>query len=952
MSSMSHTLRSALMANATMFFTVGLSVPVAAQVALPSEGQPPVGTTPTAQPPQGDSVEPQTDAVADTTVKDIVVTGTRVKRDGYSAPTPETVLSGADIAAAAPANIANYVNTLPALSASNTPRTQTQNVSSGTAGSNFLNLRGLGPTRTLVLLDGRRVVGASVDGLVDVNTLPSALVSRIDVVTGGASAAYGSDAVSGVVNFVLDTKFTGLRVSAQAGVTEYGDGGNQRLELASGASFANGRGHILVSGMYSKDAGVTESASRPWFNGAKIIANPAFAAGNGQPSQIAVTNANQGSATLGGIVTSGTLRGTEFLTGGATRPFQYGQTTGIYSLGGQFNDQAGYYALSTPVEQYTAFGRISFDFSEAFKVFAEGNYARTDAKPGSPYNFYYGNLTVQRDNAFLNDTLRQRLVNAGQTSFGFGTLNGDLGRIDSDNKRELQRYVLGAGGDLGGGWSYDVYGQYGRTAIDVSARTIINANYARAIDSVRNAAGQIVCRSTLSNPNNGCVPYNVFGTEVNSAAAMNYVTGVATSNSVLEQRVASATIQGEPFSTWAGPVSLVGGGEYRKEEISSQTDAISRANGFYSGNYKPTNGNYDVYEFFAETVVPLARKLPALYNLDLNGAVRRTHYSTSGSVTTWKGGISYSPIRDLRFRFTRSRDIRAPNLSDLFLGGTISTARTARDPFTNTTATFSLTTQGNPALAPERADTLSFGGVLQPSFIPGLSLSVDYFDIKIRDALVVPTGQQIFDRCFTGNQTFCSLITRNPAGAATAVTTVPLNLSVERERGLDIEGSYRQDLSQIVTGWDANLTLRVLGTHIFTRYTDDGLTRDYADGENSGALPKRKVNSSLTYEGGPFRGQFSARSVSSGVYDRAFTSAILADNHIPGATYFDLGVSWKMPFAKDSGEGEFFVNVSNLFNKDPVYVLPTAQQFLVAPVNAALYDTLGREFRAGFRAKF
>lgn len=214
----------------------------------------------------------------------ITVTGSRIKRNGFSAPTPETIVSAQNIEAAAPTNIADFVNDLPAVAGSSTPRTATINASSGSAGSNFLNLRGLGATRTLVLLDGRRVVGASAEGLVDANTLPSALISRIDIVTGGASAAYGSDAVSGVANFVLDTKFTGIKGSIQSGITTYGDGFKWRAELSGGTAFADGRGHVILSGSYADSKGISESASRPWFKSQKIVPNPAFTAGGSNPA--------------------------------------------------------------------------------------------------------------------------------------------------------------------------------------------------------------------------------------------------------------------------------------------------------------------------------------------------------------------------------------------------------------------------------------------------------------------------------------------------------------------------------------------------------------------------------------------------------------------------------------------------------------------------------------------
>jgi outer membrane receptor protein involved in Fe transport len=901
---------------------------------------------------QGSGAEPSEGVVQDGDQSDgasdqgsgIVVTGTRVKRDGFSAPTPETVLSALEIQTSAPANIANFVNQLPQAAPSDTPRTNTVQVGTGTAGSNFLNLRSLGAARTLVLLDGRRMVGASTEGLVDVNTLPSSLISRIDVVTGGASAAYGSDAVAGVVNFVLDTKFKGLKLSAQNGITTYGDGYNWKADIAAGTDFAGGRGHILVSGMISKDEGIGESRSRPWFNGQKIIPNPVT--GAGQPTQIAAENVKLSRSTLGGIIVSGVLRGTEFGPGGAVSQHQYGTVSGIFQIGGTGLDLAEYYGLSTPVEQRTAFARLSYDFSDAFNVFAEGSYGYALARPFSPFNSYMGNLTLRSDNGFLPDDLRTILTAAGPT-FSFGTSNGDIGRYDTRNRRELFRGVLGAQGEIGGGWSYELYGQYGRTDISISAGNNVNmAVFRQATDAVRLPSGQVVCRSTLTNPNDGCIAYNPFGTGVNSPEAIAYVTGTSRTDSVLEQKVVAGTIQGMPFDTWAGPVSIVVGGEYRSEEISGTGDPVSAVSGYQAGNYKATNGKYDVHEFFGEVVVPLAKDIPAIYELEFNGAARRTHYSTSGSVTTWKAGLTYSPIRDLRLRATRSRDIRAPNLSNLFLGGTVQNNQTARDPFTNgSSPLFRLTTQGNPDLTPEIADTLTVGGVYTPGWLPGLSLSVDYYDIKIKDALSVLTPQQILDRCFGGNTALCGNITRT-GGVVTAITTSPFNVAVERARGLDIEASYRRQL-----GNGGNLNLRVLGTHAITRYVFDGTNTDYSDGENSGSLPRWRVRTSVGYSDEKLRADVTARTVSSGVYDRAFTPAILADNRIPGATYFDLALGFKVPAFTADGEGEFFINVDNVFNKDPVLVLPTNLQQITAPVNAALYDTVGREFRIGFRVK-
>lgn len=880
----------------------------------------------------------------------IIVTATRVKRDGYSAPTPETVISAESIAKKAPANLADYVNELPAVAGSSTPRTATINVSSGSAGSNFLNLRGLGPNRTLILLDGRRVVGASADQLVDANTLPSALVSRVDVVTGGASAAWGSDAVAGVVNFVLDTKFTGLKGQIQSGVTTYGDGFRWKGELTGGTSFADGKGHILLSGSYAHSNGVTETGSRPWFKSQKIVPNPAFAAGNGQPTLLNASNVNISNATLGGLITSGVLRGTQFGVGGVAQPFVFGTPAGSsYNIGGDSSDLAKFWQLEIPLEQSNLFSRLSYDFSEAFKVFAEGTYSKAIADSQGPYNFNFGNLTIQRDNAFLPAALQAQMTAANQTSFSYGLMPADIGRINPHNVRELYRVVLGANGKLGGTWTYSVYGQYGRTNVSVDARnTQITANLKKAIDAVKNPAGQIVCRvnlTTVTDPN--CVPYNPFGIGVNSAAAVGYVSGDSSLRQHIQQKVAAATLQGEPFSTWAGPVSLAVGAEYREEQIGSTSDAISLASGFLTGNYKPTNGSYHVKEAFGEVVVPLMHDVPGFQRLELNGAARFTDYSTSGSVTTWKVGGNWQPIDGLRFRSTLSRDIRAPNLNELYAGGVTSAGQTVIDRSTGLSSTgITGITIGNTGLRPEIAKSLTVGGVLQPRSVPGLSLSLDYYDIRISNAIITLTTQQVVDRCVGGNTVFCNDIIRN-GGAITTIYRTPRNFANERERGLDIEAGYVTDLRRISSNLSGRLSIRALATHYITRTVFDGVTTDESVGENTGSLPRWRLQTSVGYDTDHFGVSLTARSISSGVYDVTYTNATIANNTIPGATYLDLAMVFKFPAL--TGKGEFFVNVDNLFDKDPAIIPPQTQQFAGAPINPALYDVLGRQFRVGLR---
>lgn len=275
----------------------------------------------------------------ETEVSEVQVTGTRIVREGFDAPTPTTVAAIEDINKLAPASIADYVNRLPVFSGSVTPRSSV-GANGIVSGGNYLNTRSLGPTRTLILLDGRRLPPSTITGLVNINLIPTALVQRVDVVTGGASAAWGSDAVAGVVNFVLNKDFQGVRGSLQAGVSEEGDAPSRNVEIAFGRQFADGRGHLALSGEYINLGVAGPVGSRSWYQGHKVIANPAFVAGNGQPRLVVLPNVGISNATEGGLIVAGPLRGTQFGPGGVPAPFNFGFTSGLQSAGGTAEDSA------------------------------------------------------------------------------------------------------------------------------------------------------------------------------------------------------------------------------------------------------------------------------------------------------------------------------------------------------------------------------------------------------------------------------------------------------------------------------------------------------------------------------------------------------------------------------------------------------------------------------------
>jgi iron complex outermembrane receptor protein len=909
---------------------------------------------------------------------DIVVTGTRVIRDGYQAPTPTTVLGEEQIAQKAPANLADFVNELPSLAASNTPRANVGFVSAGLVGINALNLRNLGANRTLVLLDGQRIGASTLTGFVDVNNIPQALVKRVDVVTGGASAEWGSDAVAGVVNFVLDKDFTGLKGLVQGGVTTYGDDRNYNVQLTAGTKFADGRGHFLISGEIQHNDGIRGIGDRSWYNYAKLFINPAYnaTANNTVPQLIVAPGSGFATATPGGIITSGPLRGTYFGPNGTPAQFNYGSVvSGNFMQGGdyRYSDFGTSGDLDARLSRQGVFSRVGFEVTPRVELFLQGSYNRSTSRQGTLNQFNFGNITIQPDNAFIPAAI------AGQITapFQLGTLNGDLGPILATSKRDTWRIVAGGRGDfdaLGSKFTWDAYAQKSINDVYTDARLTISSRYAAAIDSVRNANGTIVCRSTLTNPGNGCVPYNAFGTGVVSQAARDYVLGTSFGRSHLTQDVYAATLRGDPLSTWAGPVSVAVGYEHRREAVSGSNDVLRTTNyaaglpaPYFAGNYLASRGSYNVDEAFLEAVVPLAKDLPFAKTLDLNGAVRATDYSVSGYVTTWKVGLTYSPIDDLTFRFTRSRDIRAPNLAELFQSPQSSTTNLVDPTRNNTSVTAFQVTSGNLSLDPEKADTLGVGIVLKPRVLPGFAASLDYYDIRIDDSISTITAQALVSQCALGNTIFCSQITRGTTGATinglfpiASVAVLPVNVAKQISRGLDMEASYRRP----VLGGD--LTLRVLATRYIKNYNNDGITpatdtvgTNGTNGTLKNSLPKWRYIATVAYDRDPLALSLTARGFSAGVYNTSYVSCssgcpvsttanmTINDNRLPGAIYFDGNITVKVNTGLQA-----FLAVDNIGNRDP-YQTAFGPGVGTAPlsVNPLLWDVLGRTFRAGFRFK-
>ncbi len=932
------------------------------------------------------TAEPPTQTATPAESDDIVVNGSRVVRDGYQAPTPLTVLSAQEIQNTSPSNnLADFVNQIPSVAGSTRPANSRLAISSGLAGINALNLRALGEIRTLVLLDGRRTVGSSVTGLVDINTFPQALVKSVEIVTGGASAAYGSDAVAGVVNFALDKTYEGIKVSADSGITSYGDGFNYSFSVAGGTSFAGGRGHVLLSGEVAHRDGIFQ-VDRDWNARGRVrITNPDYTNTNGLPQYLIRQPVGVANATPGGIILNSAggvanrLRGIYFGPGGSVNRFNYGglnfpapggATAPSLTQGGdwQLNDQGRNIGLDADDDRHGVFGRVSYELADWITVFGEASYnwQKTLFNAGPQLST---TTTLRGDNAYLINALGAAQL-AGITSVTIGTTAVDLPYRKNNSSRDVQRYAIGAEGDFqmfGNRAVWSAYGQYGETNAHEQLRDIMNvtrmanatdAVFAPAGNALGVAAGTIVCRSTLTAPTNGCVPLNRLGVGVANPAAIDYALGDPYRDQTLKQTVAGVNLSLTPFATWAGDVSVAVGGEYRKEEVSGSVPTDFQT-GWSVGNFLPTFGSYNVKEAYLETVVPLGA------GVEFNGAVRATDYSTSGYVTTWKIGTTWQPIDDIRFRVTRSRDIRAPNLSELFQSGT-SRTNTLTDPFTSRTGvTFRETTTGNLNLSPEIADSTSVGVVLQPRFVPGFTLSVDGFLIELKDAIGQFFAQDIINRCFEGQTAFCAAYGPDTGGDREFFFRAsPFNFARQTVRGIDMDATYRIALNEVVGNAPGNVTLKALATRYIDNITDSGVPNvvpvDIVGQLGGASLPKWIYRFNATYDTDTFSITGTARGVSGGTYGNAYIVCTtdcpigrpagtvsqfptIDNNDIDGAMYFDLNLTGKIDMG-GGAKGELFFNVTNLFDREPILLPETG-----LAANSTYSDLLGRSFRVGIR---
>jgi len=928
--------------------------------------------------------------------EEIIVTGSRLAT-GFSAPTPVSVVGSARLEERGAANIADALNEVPAFRATNTPAATELRAAAGYVGGRILDLRGLGAVRTLTLVDGKRFVPATTEATVDTNMIPSILLDRAEVVTGGASAAYGSDAVAGVVNLIINKKLNGIKGSVQQGISRYGDNSDFTAGLAGGGQITD-TVHLVIGGEYEKSRGIGECVERPWCRTESLNfgRNPGV---TDIPANNILQHIRPSTVPFNGVTTppssaytgrnSPVMRpidGITFNDDGTPRRFQYGSpVNSLYMVGGEGQDENAYFAgldMIAPTERYAVMGNLDWDVTPDITASISMNYGHLKGH----YNaIEYRNpaLTIHADNPFIPrsddptldiPTLLANNPDGPLDSFQLGRGFDDIGPAPITTRDNVFRTVVSLEGKLGKNWSWDAYYQYGHNSFkSVTTNAVVTSRLLNAIDAVSGANGPVCRINADSNPANddpNCVALNPFGQQI-SQAAHDYVVDTAFQTNKTTEHVLAGNLRGNLFALPAGPVAVAVGGEFRSDKVNGDTDALSRQLAFYTASGSAISGKIDVTEGYVEAEVPILADQRFFQELSLNGAVRRTHYKRSSeffpsstvNVTTWKVGGVWEPVSAVRFRATRSRDIRAPNVSELF-GPTTVLSGILTDPARDGEQTVAVVNGGsNPALQPEVADTFTVGVVLKPEgpFLGRFRASVDYYDIKIKHAISTLGQQNIATRCYQGDAVSCSLITRGPdeadgtPGPILRIVDTLQNVNELITRGIDAEINYRQPLGKL-----GSADVRLLATYVKDLITVDAIgptDRAGQTGLRAGTppgIPDLTLDGMVTWNYDQFSFTTHVRYINSGFYNAAFVGAeqdgydILANNssntnHVGAKTYVDILAQYRVDYGPNH-QFTFFAGIDNLFDVDPP-LIPGAH----GTGNNLLFSPIGQAFKAGVR---
>jgi len=910
-------------------------------------------------------------------VEAIVVTGSRLQATGFSAPTPVTVVGAGQIEQRASGSVFEVVRDIPTFRGTSGPSVNSTGAQNASKAN--LDLRGLGPSRTLTLMNGRRHVPDSQTGTFDSNLIPTSLIERLDIVTGGASAAYGSDAVAGVVNFVMKSRIDGIVGSIQYGESQRGDNAEYAISLAGGFTFADERGRFVAGADFTHNNGTPNMLGRDWGRLQPGVMSTGANRRPGLPAQIIANGIVTSAYNDGGLVPSGPLRGTAFADGGGVYRFEYGSIVGPTEMigGGDYGSfenpdmrlRAGY-------ERAAFLARTEYDLAPDTTAFAQFHFGSlfTHGNSFGARIPNFNNYPVLIDNPFLPASVRQQMQANGLTRIPYSASRSiDVDSIKSGNRTNSYQWDAGIEGRLFGEWTWDLGAGHGWALfVPKLNNTPRTADFYHSAYVVAGPDGRPVCGPVATNPyfnaqnplekakllanlSPNCVPYNIFGNNVEENQAANkYFNSASQQRNSLKQYTLTANLSGELFQLPAGPVSTAVGVEWRKDTADVVGCPDCQRGALMNQNYPTYTGEITVKEGYLEAGVPLLRDMPFAHRLDLNGAVRRTDYSTSGAVTTWKVGAVWEPTEMLRLRATRSRDIRAPNINELFNPGSEGNPNIVNRA-TGVSGFIKSNTVGNLNLEPEVGDTTTIGVVLQPTWYwaSGFCASVDLYNIKIRDVIATFPIQDVLDAFLVrGDQSFAPFIELDPANpvGVTRVNSPQRNLNALKTNGLDFEVAYRVPIDTF--GLPGRFDVSALGTHTIHLRT---ITRtNNTNNAGTFATPKWVWNARFTYNLGRFTGNLMGRYNNAVLYNAnligpdnpAYSPSLsnsINKNLWPAMVYWNANVQYNIIDGM-SRRLQLFANVDNIFDTDPPIV--------AISMNGGPYDLIGRSFKAGIRFQY
>lgn len=942
-------------------------------------------------------------------VEEILVTGTHIKRSTVSTPTPTTIVDGDAILATGELNAVEMLNELPAVATGHS--SQTSSYSFYDAGLSQIDLRNLGVRRTLVLLDGRRPVGTpDSDNFLsfDLSTLPTQLIERVEVITGGASAAYGSDAVAGVVNIITRKDFEGTEVNLQGGMADKGDGEQTTMNLLFGQNFADGRANAVLSANFYDFQGVWKYDRDFSRYLTRYVSNPAnTGADDGIPDMVAMHDVrrfkrfnrtpllrlpvNDQLQRDGGQNTYVT-----FDDAGNLKLFEFGPAGNVdnnYTDGGDAGMPTEDQRLMVPVRRYNLTGRYRHELTDSIRLNADVRYSLTQARDTIDSAFAMVDASrdvIYADNPYIKDDLRAILAgDPGDPdddieSFTFWRHHREYGARINDIDRHFLAASIGAEGDLGSGWQWQAYYQGGGTNTKILTKNEqLDGKYIQALRAVRDpSTGEIVCQD----PSDGCVPLNVLGPKgTMSPEAVDFVTADHLSRVETRQHIVSALLTGNSealFSLPAGPVSVAVGLEVRQDKLTFNPSSVwEEATGFYATEYQPIKGTLNVREGFGEVFLPLVKDVPLVASLNLEGAVRYASYNYGGNNWSWKVGGDWAPVADFRLRTVYAQAVRAAGISELFNPGSRgatflddpcdglfvndSANRPANcqaagvpDDFVSSSRTMTTLTysSGNEDLEAETGRTWTLGGVLTPRFLSGLSLAVDFWDIVLDEAIVIFDHQTVLDNCYDApslNNAYCALVQRNPDSNIYQVTSTYINADRLEVRGIDVEANYGLELGDLFDiGRDVGLDFRIIASYLMRSdyYTSPDTALDEEDvlDKQAGEVgdPQWRGSLSATFKLGGLGVNWQTRYIGSQDYDVQKSSEIRDPFSTGSILYHDVNVRYEIEdFPGVNQRLQVYLGVDNVFDRvPPDHPLTSFDQF---QARQSYYDPLGRFVYAG-----